>query len=133
MDWLITGILAAAIAWAINTWISSWGGSFGISILVPLVEEVTKTGLTLLIGSGLVMSHAVFGAIEAVYEIRRDHQIGSALAAFIMHLFFGIATLGLFRYSGNWVLAILGTVLLHSIWNLLIIRFFTRPVGGKIS
>jgi hypothetical protein len=133
LDWLIAGILAAGISWLINSWISSWGGSWSIFALIPLVEEITKTSLALVIGSGIVLTHVVFGTIEAIYELHRDRQIGSAVVALVAHLFFGILTLGIFQYLGSWILAVLGTVTIHSIWNLIIIRIFTKPVGGKAS
>ena len=133
MDWLIAGIFAAALAWAFNTWTANWGGSLSLIILVPLIEETAKTGLVWLIGGSLVLSHAVFGLVEAVYEMRRDKQPGAAAMAITLHLVFGLVTLGLLRYSGSWVVAVIGASALHALWNLLIIRFFTRWAGGKIS
>lgn len=133
MDWLIAGLLAAVLAWALNTWTANRSGGLGLIALVPLIEETAKTGLAWLIGGSLVLTHAVFGLAEAAYEMRRDQQLGTAAMAFGLHLVFGLATLGLLRYFGSWVIAVLGAAGLHALWNLLIIRFFTRKAGGKIG
>ncbi|MGI6649685.1 MAG: hypothetical protein ACOX5W_11730 [Bacillota bacterium] len=134
LGWFLAGLLAAAISWVVNSWITERGGRLGLTVLVPLVEETAKTGLAVMIGGELVLVHAVFGSMEAIYETCREQQLGPAIAAFVSHLLFGLVTLSIYRYFNNWGAAILGGTSLHALWNLLIIHLFLKPpVGGKES
>lgn len=129
MGWLLAGIIAALICWGIDSWFTDRGGVWKLIIMVPVLEEGAKTGLALLLGANIVLVHAVFGTIEAIYEIYRDRKMGSGAAALLIHFFLGIITTILFACFHSWSIALLGAIILHSGWNTIIIHFFMYQGG----
>ncbi|NLK51969.1 MAG: hypothetical protein GX295_05955 [Syntrophomonadaceae bacterium] len=129
MNGILAGVIAAAISWPVNSWITERGGCWGLVFWVPLLEETLKTGLARQLGGELVLAHAVFGLIEGLYELQRDRRIGSAVIALGGHLFFGVMTGILWSFFPYWSLAVLGVAFLHSVWNWIILKLFTKGSG----
>lgn len=130
MWWALTGLAAAAISWLTNSWLIDRYSSSGRVWASPLVEEAAKTGLALLASTSVVLSHACFGAVEAVYEIWVKKEVGAGGMAFVSHLLLGIVTVELYRWSNTWPGAALGAAAVHAAWNGCIRCFFKDRSRG---
>ncbi|HBT47454.1 MAG TPA: hypothetical protein DEA73_06200 [Peptococcaceae bacterium] len=125
-EYLLSGLLAAALAWAGNRFLFSLCKFDGL-LWGPLLEEALKTGLALAWGAPLLLVHAVFGLVEAVWELTRARG-GAALAAVAGHSLFGAAAAALWEGTGRAALAWGGGFLLHFLWNAALWRLHRR--GG---
>lgn len=122
MNWLWAGILAAAAAWQVNKIIVRYWGDGGTIWITPGVEEVLKTGGAFILGADVILTHGLFGAIEAVYDLKTARRKGpsAALASLLGHLVFGAAAnAGFVFYQSLWAALIYGTMG-HLAWNILV-------------
>lgn len=122
MNWLWAGIIAAVAAWQINKIIIKYWGDRGTIWITPGVEELLKTGASLILGADLIFTHGFFGFIEAVYDLKTSRKKGrsAALASLLGHLAFGTAAnAGLVFYQSVWAAIIYGTMG-HMAWNVLV-------------
>lgn len=92
----------------------------------PVVEEVFKSVPAYLAGADILSIHLVFGAIEGAYEYRQGKGLGK-LAAFLSvtgHFLFGLAVVTLLLLTGSIYLALLAGILLHLLWNGVVVKYF---------
>ena len=123
------GTLAAVAAYIANRIIIARIGNKGMVTFIPIVEESLKSLAALVLGASLINTHSVFGAIEAGYEIVGAKSISGVLgglSSFAAHGVLGLVTFWVFRISGNLLLGIGAAAVLHSLWNSLITRTYTR-------
>lgn len=94
-------------------------GTMAIFCLVPLTEEVLKTGFALLFNSSILYTHLTFGLAEAVFDVLRpgQNQAPAGIIGIISHGFYGWLTNKVFVLSGNIWLAMAVAIVLHSLWN----------------
>jgi len=92
-----------------------------IVLVAPVVEEVSKTGLALLLGADVFLAHMVFGGMELVTDSLNGHSIWPGLVALVLHSMLGIATAWLLAYAGVSVAVVLAA-LLHGLWNYIAVR-----------
>ncbi|MGI6553901.1 MAG: hypothetical protein ACOX2P_00465 [Bacillota bacterium] len=126
---LAAGVLAAAAAYLINRLIIGQAGNKGIVTFIPIVEEAVKSLSAVALGAPLVNTHAVFGAIEAGYEILGAKSIKGVvggLSSFVTHGFWGLITVGIYRVTGSLLLGIGAAAVVHSIWNRVITGIYLR-------
>lgn len=122
MSWLWAGIFAAFAAWQINKIIVRLWGDGGTIWITPVVEELLKSGGAFVLGADLILTHGLFGTIEAAYDLKTSKKRGAsaALASFLGHLAFGAAArAGFIFYQSFWAALIYGT-LGHLGWNILV-------------
>ena len=117
---IIAGILAALISYICNKIVLKKQGNIGIIVIVPFIEEFTKTMSSVMISTSILGTHFVFGVIEGIYDIiTSSKKIGkwAALASIISHTIFGLATHLTIQsgYSIYW--GIFLSWLIHSTWN----------------
>lgn len=127
MFWL-TGIVAAGAAWVINRALVKIFGESSVVFMIPVSEELIKTGVSILLKASLAETHGVFGFIEAVHDVLFSRRYG-VLAGFmsiIAHGFFGFFTANVFNMTGRWLVAIPAAALLHMCWNYLMVTMFSR-------
>ncbi|MGI9952551.1 hypothetical protein V3F56_09350 [Moorellaceae bacterium AZ2] len=122
--YLLTGLVAAALAWAGNRFLLSFL-KFDTLLWGPLLEEALKTGLALAWGAPLLVVHFTFGLAEAAWELKRARR-GAALAAVGGHALFGVAAAGLWESSGQAVLAWGVGFILHFVWNAAVFRLHRK-------
>ncbi|HHT62480.1 MAG: hypothetical protein ACOX4H_08350 [Bacillota bacterium] len=122
MNWVWTGILAAMGAWQVNKIVIRYWGDWGTVWITPVIEEMLKTGGAFFFGANLILTHGMFGTIEAFYDLKTARRKGpaAALASFLGHLAFGIAAnAGLIFHKSLWAALIYG-VMGHLAWNVLV-------------
>lgn len=128
MNWLWAGIIAAAVAWQLNKIIVRFWGEWGTIWITPVVEETIKTTGAVVLGADIILTHGLFGTIEALYDLRTSPRkgISAALASLIGHSVFGLASqAGLMVYGSLYVAVISGTMG-HLAWNVLISMLTNR-------
>lgn len=128
MSWLWAGIIAAAAAWQLNKIIVRHWGNWGTIWITPAVEEVLKTAGAFYLGADLILTHGLFGAIEAAYDLKTSRRRGfsAALASLLGHLAFGAAAnAGLIFYQSLWAAFLYGTMG-HLAWNVLVSLLVNR-------
>ncbi|SET22732.1 hypothetical protein SAMN05660297_01745 [Natronincola peptidivorans] len=117
---IMAGILAAAFAYLCNKIILKAFKEEGLTILVPLLEEMAKTTFALLLKTNIIGSHFIFGCIEGIYDIfTSSKKIGkwAAVASILSHSFFGIVTYFTYKKTNIPLIAIIVAWIFHSGWN----------------
>jgi hypothetical protein len=128
MCYLWAGLLAALGAWFFNRLAVKHFGEVAIIWLIPWFEELLKTGTAYLGGADLVLTHGVFGLVEAIHDYAVSARWGllAGLLGMVSHLFYGAFTGVSFRLTSSWIISIFLTGLLHVLWNLAMVRFFSH-------
>lgn len=117
---IFAGIIAALSSYIFNKLVLKRFGDIGIIVVVPFIEETTKTMVSFVLNASIIGTHFIFGFIEGIYDIiNSSENIGkwAALASLISHTAFGLATYLAIKtgYSIYW--GIFLAWLLHSSWN----------------
>ncbi len=117
---ILAGIIAALFSYIFNKLALKKVGNIGINIIVPFIEEGSKTAAAIILNTNIIATHFVFGFIEGIYDIiNSSENIGkwAALASLISHSIFGVAVYLTIRagYSIYW--GVFLAWLLHSGWN----------------
>lgn len=123
----IVACLMAALSFVLNRAILRFVGLKAVITYSPVVEELAKTLLAVYLGADILLTHIVFGIIEAGYDWRTsvNHGVTAAALSIIGHGLFGLVTVGMLSLTGE-VLPAIGTViLLHLAWNIAAIHFST--------
>lgn len=127
MSYLWAGLLAAAGAWILNRFVVKYYGDAAIIWIIPWLEEILKTGIALVFGANLVLTHGVFGLIEASHDYLVSPRWGlwAGLAGIVSHWFYGWFTETLFKQTSSWLISIFFAGVLHVLWNDVMIRLFS--------
>lgn len=120
---VLAGLIALTLSFLINKYIFAKVNCRGVIIFIsPFIEEILKTGLAYYLVNGLIITHLVFGLGEASFDLFNNNNIAASLAL-LTHLLFGIFTFWLWKWSNSLIAAIILVVLVHIIWNYLIISY----------
>lgn len=115
------GIVSALIAYVFNRILIKWQKENSIVFIIPLVEEVSKTIIAILIGGSIIGVHVIFGIIEAIYDLLHTKNKNAApiaaILSIISHSIFGIISYYIYLWTGWLVLAIIIATIIHSTWN----------------
>lgn len=130
MEHWLAGLAAAAVAWFINRYLVSHGGDKAVIWLVPPLEEILKTGSALLIGAAIPLVHAVFGLLEAIHDYLASSRWGfwAGISSIVTHFLLGLGTVFFYRLLSSWFWAIFAAMLLHILWNLIMIGVIARLI-----
>ena len=123
---LVSGLLAALLSYHINSYALKKVGEEAIIFLAPLIEELLKTGLVLVIGGKVLLSHAIFGGVEALYDMRKNRgskAYWAGFASLVSHSAFGAITQYFLYYFGKPVLGLSLAVVGHIVWNYSVLNF----------
>lgn len=122
MESLLAGAGAAVLAWLFNPRLLERTGQWGVMFAAPLLEEILKTGLALLLGASFWVSHLVFGVIEGIYDLKVS-RFGLAAAACSVagHLLFGLAATVLGKKVPGVIAPVAGGTVLHWLWNVFVL------------
>lgn len=111
------GLLACALAYAANR-VARRMGRVSDALVVPLIEELLKSSIALLLGASIPLTHLVFGLVEGASELRRAQRgKTAALLGVASHLSFGLITVVLNQAFGTMIAGVAGAVLVHMVWN----------------
>jgi len=109
----------------LSRWLLGLVGRSGWMLMIvfvaPVVEEVVKTGLALLLGADIFLTHMIFGAAELITDSLNGLSIWPGLVAIVLHGMLGMATVW-FLASAGVLMAVLLAVLLHVLWNYTAVR-----------
>lgn len=121
---LLAGSIAAMLSWFFNKLVLRTSVTTVIIFLVPLIEETSKSLLAVLFLSPIVITHLLFGMIEAVYDlINGKNGFLAGMVSILGHSFFGYITYTTLLYSRSIIVAILGGYLIHMLWNLFVMKY----------
>lgn len=123
----IIACLMASLSFLLNRVLLKYIGNLTIITMSPVVEEGAKTLLSFYLGADIIVTHAAFGIIEAVYDWH-DAEFKSKAAAFsiIGHSLFGLLTVGALYLSANIWLSLAVGIAAHMMWNFTVIQVSTR-------
>lgn len=125
------GLLAAGLAWGINGLVVKKGGEKTIIWVIPLLEELIKTGAALLMGVNVPLTHGVFGLAESIHDYVASRRWGlwAGLSSIAGHWLFGQVTAITTVRLGSWPVGILAATVFHIGWNYTMVRLFTVLSG----
>lgn len=133
MKFIIAGMLAAAVSWIGNRAALKLMGTKVIIATAPLVEELAKTGAALAAGASIVLTHAVFGLIEGLYDAWGAdlRGISAGLVSLAGHTVYGYITCLVWQHFSNLAWALAGGYAAHLAWNLAVMKLIVRKKGVK--
>ncbi len=123
--YIIAGLLAAALSWAGNRAALKLIGTKVIVVSAPLLEELAKSGISVLLNTSLVLTHGVFGIVEGLYDAWGSgfQGIKAGIISFLGHLLYGYVTyLVLLKYN-LFFASVLAGYLVHMLWNIAVMKF----------
>lgn len=122
---LIAGALAAVMSWVGNRAALKVMGTKVIIVSAPLLEELAKSGSAVLLGTSVILTHGIFGLIEAFYDAwgSRIRGLTAGAISFAGHLLFGyISQMVLNRYYVLFA-AVMSGYSVHMLWNIMVMKF----------
>ena len=124
----IIACLMASLSFIINRFLVKHIGPKVIISSAPALEEMAKTVLAYLLQADILMTHTVFGVIEAGYDYKNSkrHKVGAAIASIAGHTLFGIITVFILDASGSLMLSLLSAYAVHLGWNVLAVLINAR-------
>ena len=125
----LPGFIASVLAYFSNRLFIKRFGNMAIITFIPFWQEFLKSVVPILLGTPLIFSHLVFGAMEAIYEIGTAENARAAAAggfvSFVSHLIFGILTVHVYYITKSLLLSVFAVSLLHGLWNYIIYKIYT--------
>lgn len=122
----VIGCLMAGLSFLLNKLLLRFVGIKAVISYSPVVEELTKTLCSYYLAADILVTHIVFGVLEAGYDwytsAREERGKWAALGSIGGHSLFGALTIMGLAASGSVWMAILGASCVHVIWNVTLIR-----------
>lgn len=116
-------LLASTAAYLLNRRLVNRWGSLGLIAVVPVLEELLKTGSSLLFSASLWWVHLGFGTLEALFDITQRPRplplVGYVAAgcSLIGHGAFAAVTLWGWSVTGTPLYGLLFGCGVHLLWN----------------
>jgi hypothetical protein len=120
----IIAVLMAALSFVTNKLLlRCWGPKIIISVS-PAVEEAAKTLPAIYFGADIVMTHLMFGVLEAGHDwfAGERHRAAAACGSVLGHTLFGLLTLAALRLTDSALLAVITGITAHLLWNVTVIK-----------
>ncbi|MDR3589693.1 MAG: hypothetical protein P4N41_08550 [Negativicutes bacterium] len=123
MAYILAGLMAA-LSFLLNRVALRYVGLKAVITCGPVLEEAVKSWPAFYLGADILLTHAGFGAIEAVYDWYTSQKHGSAAAALSIfgHGLFGLVTVGTLSLTNQFPLALGAAIVTHLAWNVVMIR-----------
>lgn len=122
----VIGCLMAGLSFLLNRLLLKYIGIKVVISYSPVVEELTKTLCSYYLAADIVVTHIIFGILEAGYDWfnRQNEQRGivAALLSIVGHTLFGGITVFAFNLSSSILIGILAAISVHLLWNVTFIR-----------
>ena len=122
----VIGCLMAGLSFLLNRLLLKYIGIKVVISYSPVVEELTKTLCSYYFAADILVTHIIFGVLEAVYDWSKEQnkRCGriAALLSIIGHTLFGGITVFVFNLSSSIYLGILVGIGIHVVWNVTLIR-----------
>lgn len=128
MNELAAALLAAGFAFIINRWGIRKFGFAEVVWIGPVIEELGKTGIAIVVGAGVVAVHMFFGVLEAIFDIwtGTPHRYAAALISVAGHSAFGYMTIWGHASVSSWWGGVLVGIVAHVFWNSYVIMFLVK-------
>lgn len=115
---IISGAIAASLAWMFNGIFTRFWGNAAIIVIIPVVEEFLKSLIPYFLHTSIFFCHLVFGIIEAFWDMKANIKgVKPGLLSILTHTFLGIITVVLYNWTGYLSLGIIASITLHILWN----------------
>lgn len=126
MSYWLAGLLAAGTAWITNRLVVKYWGDLAVVWVIPWLEEIIKTGIAIFSGASLILTHGVFGLLEAVHDYMASPRWGiiAGFSSIISHCFYGWVTAFINARISFWLGSALVAAFLHVCWNYVMVRLF---------
>lgn len=122
----VIGCLMAGLSFLLNKLLLTYMGMKVIVSYSPILEELTKTLGPYYFDADILVTHIIFGVLEAAYDWlhRRNRERGTIAALLSMtgHTLFGTITIAILSLSDSVFLGIVVASSVHLIWNVSLIR-----------
>lgn len=121
--------MAAIISYYLNNKALMLIGENAVTYGAPVIEEIFKTGLAILLSGDILFSHIIFGVAEASYDIIKNRgrlSYTAGVAGLISHTAFGAITACVSRLLKSLLLGIAAAVIIHMFWNYIIIHIHIK-------
>lgn len=124
----VIGCLMASLSFLLNKLLLEYIGNRVVVSYSPVFEELAKTLCSYYFGADILVTHIIFGLLEAGYDYFKNDSgkrgAFAALLSVIGHALFGGVTVGVFYLSDSIWGGIFSAVCAHLIWNVTFIRLF---------
>ena len=122
----VIGCLMAGLSFLLNKLLLRYIGIKVVISYSPVVEELTKTLCSYYLSADILVTHIIFGILEALYDWfnRQSGERGfiAAVLSIVGHTLFGGITVLVFNLSGSIFIGIVAGVSVHLVWNVTLIR-----------
>lgn len=116
----------AGLSFLLNKFLIQQLGVKAIVSCSPVLEEVMKTLGSHYFSADILLTHIIFGILEAIYDwVKRQSYKRGIIAALLSvsgHTLFGLLTVMIFNLSDNIFLGLFVGSSAHLIWNITWIR-----------
>ena len=125
----IIGCLMAGLSFLVNKLLLRFIGNQSVITYSPIFEEMAKTLCSYYLNADILVTHIIFGSLEAGYDWYANSSskrgVLAALLSIVGHTFFGLVTIAVLYASNSIFGALLIAVCAHLIWNVVVIRSFS--------
>ena len=122
----VIGCLMAGLSFLLNRLLLKYIGIKVVISYSPVVEELTKTLCSYYLSADILVTHIIFGILEAGYDWynRQSGQRGTiaAVLSIVGHTLFGGITVLVFNLSNNIFIGMIAAIVVHLVWNVTLIR-----------
>ncbi|MDT8902804.1 hypothetical protein [Anaeroselena agilis] len=120
----VLAVLMAALSFLLNRAALRIAGLQAVISWGPVIEEAAKTAPAFYLGADVLLTHVLFGVIEAGYDWRSGGGDGPAAALLSVagHSLFGALTVGVIYLTGSLAAALALAVVAHVAWNVALVR-----------
>lgn len=122
----IIACLAASSSFLLNRALLKLLGVQTIITLSPVLEEMVKTLSAYYFDADILVTHGVFGLIEAVYDwMQTRGRLLAAVLSIVGHSLFGFVTVFTAQLTGVYI-GLAAGIVTHLLWNTIMVRFCLR-------
>lgn len=122
----VIGCLMAGLSFLLNKLLLKYIGIKVVISYSPIVEELSKTLCSYYLSADILVTHIIFGILEACYDWynRQNGRRGriAASLSILGHTLFGGVTIFAFKISDNILIGLLVGIGVHLVWNVTLIR-----------
>ena len=122
----VIGCLMAGLSFLLNKLLLKYIGIKVVISYSPIAEELSKTLCSYYLSADILVTHIIFGVIEAGYDWfnQQNEQRGTiaAVLSIVGHILFGGITVLVFNLSDSIYIGIVAAIVVHVVWNVTLIR-----------
>lgn len=126
----VIACLTAALSFLLNRTLLRLVGIQSVITLSPVMEESVKTLFAYYLDADILVTHGVFGLIEALYDWRQTRRRSAALFSMIGHGLFGAVTVAVIGQGGIY-LGLAAGIVAHLLWNTIMMRLHSTEGGSR--